>query len=165
MALSRPFKENRCELPSCTPSSLFRAIDGETYLALSQNAIALQAPQHFRPSQLQANCDCWFARQSVSPVISFSTPGTARSPLHPVISSIAWTQRRWRRCPGQQPAAESRAQLPWKQSTGRNSNRNKCYWYICVFRCVVVAIFYVVPIKMMIKIAGKRRIKLCLLSL
>lgn len=94
MALSRPFKENRCELPSCTPSSLFRAIDGETYLALSQNAIALQAPQHFRPSQLQANCDCWFARQSVSSVISFSTPGTAGSPLHPVISSIAWTH--WR---------------------------------------------------------------------
>ena len=164
MALSRPFKENRWGLPSCTPSSLFRAIDGETCLALSQNAIALQAPQHFRHSQLQANCDCCFARQSVSSV-TFSTPGTARSPLHPVISSIAWTHWRWKRCPGQQPAAESRAQLPRKQGTGRNNNRDNCYWYICVFCCVVVAIFHVVPIKMKIKIARKRQIKLRLLSL
>ena len=73
-------------------ASLFQAIDSVMSSALYPQVVS-QAPQHFRSSERQANCEGCFARQSICSVISFHS-GMSRA-VHPQnfgrwMSSINW---------------------------------------------------------------------------
>ena len=80
MALSRPFSEGRRALPLSTPLSSRRSMAWVPWLCACPQVVS-QAPQHFRSSETQVSCDCYFSRHSICSVVSLHS-GVFRA-VHP----------------------------------------------------------------------------------